>query len=93
MARIKNRRPLRTALLMGSGPTRDAASSETGSESKFRDKFKSKALEKSYRNNATGAGVTKMADDVSKPSLFETFSDTLLATFKEGKKENISGLV
>ena len=93
VARIRNRRPLRTALLMGSGPTRDAASSETGSESKFRDKFKSKALEKSYRNNATGAGVTNMGDDVSRPSLFETFSDTLLATFKEGKKENISGLV
>ena len=88
VARIKNRRPLRTGLPMASGPTRDAASSETGRESKFRDRFKSKALEKSYRNNATGAGVANVGDDVSKPSLFDTFSDTLLATFTPGKIDN-----
>ena len=96
VARIKNRRPLRTGLPMGSGPTRDAASSEAGGESRFRDKFKSKALEKSYRNSATGAGVANVGDDVSRPSLFETFSDTLLATFtpgKDDKKEDTSGLV
>jgi hypothetical protein len=40
--------------------------------------------------------VANVGDDVSRPSLFETFSDTLLATFtpgKDDKKEDTSGLV
>jgi len=60
VARIKNKRPLKTGLPESPGAD--------GSEStKFREKFKSKALE--------------VPDEEKKATLFETFSDTLLTTF------------
>ena len=72
VARIKNKRPLKTGL--PESPSAD------GSEStKFREKFKSKALE--------------LPDEEKKASLFETFSETLVTTFtpkssKVGKKDS-----
>ena len=59
-----------------------------GEEPSYRDKFKEKSqqkaskLEKSYRRNEGGEAD---AADADKASLFQTFSDTLLATFTPGK--------
>ena len=66
------------------------------SEQSYRDKFKNRsksgAFEQSYRANADDAPSSSSSSAPppaameEKPSLFSTFSDTLLATFTPGKE-------
>jgi len=99
VARIKNKRPLRTSIIAAPGaPERDSTASSDSLTStmdqSYREKFKNRSkssLEKSYRVN-TDAPASPGGEASAPPppaesnnSLFQTFSDTLLATFTPGK--------
>jgi len=94
VARIKNKRPLKTAMAEGiSTPERTAATPGSNDQS-YRDKFKSRSkqsgMEKSYRSNddpaaSSSSAAPAAAGEPERPSLFSTFSDTLLTTFTPGK--------
>ena len=106
VARIKNKRPMRTSIIAGPGASdRDSTASSDfrpSMDQSYRDKFKNKtksgALEKSYRAGAEaatpspgGVAVTAPESPISAPiSLFQTFSDTLLTTFTPGKAASSS---
>ena len=99
MARIKNKRPLRTSIIAAPGaPDRDSTASSDALtatiDQSYRDKFKNRSkysLEKSYRVDtdapASPGGVASNPEPPAEStnSLFQTFSDTLLATFTPGK--------
>ena len=99
VARIKNKRPLRTSIIAAPGaPERDSTASSDSLtatiDQSYREKFKNRSkssLEKSYRVN-TDAPASPGGEASAPPppaesnnSLFQTFSDTLLATFTPGK--------
>jgi serine/threonine protein kinase len=87
VARIKNKRPLRTSLPEGPTGSSSAGIRPSSMDQSYRDKFKNRSkssLEKSYRPNTDGA-EEKPAGMAENPSLFQTFSDTLLTTFTPGK--------
>jgi len=98
VARIKNKRPLKTsmALVGDSAPERTSESRPSSLDQSYRDKFKNRsksgAFEQSYRANADDAPSSSSSSAPppaameEKPSLFSTFSDTLLATFTPGKE-------
>jgi serine/threonine protein kinase len=99
VARIKNKRPLRTSLSDSGGSDRTNSKDNyrpSSMDQSYRDKFKSRStksagLEKSYRADAGSskvdliAAMTTAEQEEPKVSLFQTFSDTLLTTFTPGK--------
>jgi hypothetical protein len=99
VARIKNKRPLRTSIIAAPGaPERDSTASSDSltatMDQSYREKFKNRSkssLEKSYRVNTdepaspSGQASAPPPPAESNTSLFQTFSDTLLATFTPGK--------
>ena len=99
VARIKNKRPLRTSLADTGGSDRSSSKDDyrpSSMDQSYRDKFKNRSksaggLEKSYRADAAsspsvrGSSMTTAEQEEPKASLFQTFSDTLLTTFTPGK--------
>jgi len=99
VARIKNKRPLRTSLADTGGSDRSNSKDDyrpSSMDQSYRDKFKNRSksaggLEKSYRADAAsspsvrGSSMTTAEQEEPKASLFQTFSDTLLTTFTPGK--------
>jgi len=93
VARIRNKRPLRRAMLPSlpdSPSTSDReSSSPTKLDQSYRDKFRSRSktqMDKSYRvNEAASPPSPRTNPDSHAGALFQTFSDTLLSTFTPGK--------
>jgi len=82
VARIKNKHPLKTAMAEGiSKPERQAGSTDKS----YRDKFRNYQKEKKSTPAELAGTSAEASGEVERPSLFSTFSDTLLTTFTPGK--------
>ena len=93
VARIRNKRPLRRALLASLPDSPSTSDRESNSPTKldqsYRDKFRSRSktqMDKSYRvEDAASPPSPRTNPDTHAGALFQTFSDTLLSTFTPGK--------
>ena len=93
VARIRNKRPLRRAMLPSlpdSPSTSDReSSSPTKLDQSYRDKFRSRSktqMDKSYRaEGAASPPSPRTNPDTPAGAFYQTFSDTLLATYTPGK--------
>ena len=89
VARIRNKRPLRTSVVMDLSRPDHPFPSFRDKVSHMRQRSTTAALEKSYQvdvagtSSPAGAG-TSIATTEDKPSLYTTFADTILSTFASG---------
>jgi serine/threonine protein kinase len=97
VARIKNKHPLRRAMLPSLPDSPSTSDRESGSPTKldqsYRDKFRSRSktqMDKSYRVEEAASPPTTPPPPRTNPdshagALFQTFSDTLISTFTPDK--------
>jgi serine/threonine protein kinase len=89
VARIRNKRPLRTAVAIDLSRPENPFPSFRDKEMHRRQRSTTAALEKSYQVDVAGASSPggagfSMATTEDKPSLYTTFADTILSTFASG---------
>jgi serine/threonine protein kinase len=89
VARIRNKRPLRTSVAMDHSRPENPFPSFRDKEMQRRQRSTTAALEKSYQVDVAGASSpggagSSMATTEDKPSLYTTFADTILSTFASG---------
>jgi serine/threonine protein kinase len=95
VARIRNKRPLRRAMLPSLPDSPSTSDRESGSPTKldqsYRDKFRSRSkMDKSYRVEEAASPPPTPPPPRTNPdspagALFQTFSDTLISTFTPDK--------